>query len=110
MVSFISTRKDAVKNIIPVYDNRPNITSYQKELCLIPDYFPQNSYDSILIKNIESVYKSLNTDLQLDEEKCQLEEQQKSHNYKKVKEKLFSLMDNATIKVLKINHLFLKIL
>ena len=97
-VSFISGRKDAVKNIIPVYDNRPNITSYQKELCLIPDYFPQNSYDSILIKNIESVYKSLNTDLQLDEEKCQLEEQQKSHNYKKVKEKLFSFTGIWSIK------------
>jgi hypothetical protein len=97
-VSFISSRKDAVKNIIPVYDNRPNITSYQKELCLLPDYFPQNSYDSILIKNIESVYKSLNTDLQLDEEKCQLEEQQKSHNYKKVKEKLFSFTGIWSIK------------
>ena len=97
-VSFISARKDAVKNIIPVYDNRPNITSYQKELCLIPDYFPQNTYDSILIKNIESVYKSLNTDLQLDEEKCQLEEQQKSHNYKKVKEKLFSFTGIWSIK------------
>lgn len=65
---------------------------------MIPDYFPQNTYDSILIKNIESVYKSLNTDLQLDEEKCQLEEQQKSHNYKKVKEKLFSFTGIWSIK------------
>ena len=89
-VSYISSRRDAIKNIIPIYDNRPNITSYPKELCLIPDYFPQNSYDSILIKNIESVNKSLNLDLQLHQKKCQIDGQFKSHNYKKEKEKLFS--------------------
>ena len=57
---------------------------------MIPDYFPQNSYDSILIKNIESVNKSLNLDLQLHQKKCQIDGQFKSHNYKIEKEKLFS--------------------
>ena len=97
-IPFISLRRDAVKNIIPVYDNRPNITFYPKELCLIPDYFPENNFDDQLINNIESVNKVLNTDLQLNQKKSQIDKQYKSHNYKKVKEKLFSFTGIWSIK------------
>ena len=97
-VSFISARRDAIKNIIPVYDNRPNITSYPRELCLIPDYFPENTFDSTLIQNIESINKNLTTDLQLLQKKIQMDEEYKSHNYKKEKEKLFSFTGIWSIK------------
>ena len=97
-VSYISARRDAIKNIIPIYDNRPNITYYQKELCLLPDYFPQNQFDNILMKNIESVNRSFDTDLQLEEEKYQIEAHFKSHNYKKEKEKLFSFTGIWSVK------------
>ena len=97
-VSYISSRRDAIKNIIPVYDNRPNITFYPKDLCLLPDYFPQNTFDDELINNIESVNKVLNTELQLNKKKCQIDEQYKSHNYKKEKEKLFSFTGIWSVK------------
>ena len=87
-VPYISLRRDAVKNIIPVYDNRPNITFYPKELCLIPEYFPENDFDNQNLINIESVNKVLNTDLQLNQKKSQIDKQYKSHNYKKEKEKM----------------------
>ena len=88
-IPYIFARREAIKTIIPIFDNRPNITFYQKELCLIPDYFPENSFDSILIKNIESVNNALNRDLQLNQKKYQIDKQYKSHNYKKVKKNLF---------------------
>ena len=97
-VSFISLRRDAVKNIIPVYDNRPNITFYPKEFCLIPEYFPENSFDDTLTNTIDSINKVLNTDLQLNQKKSQIDLQYKSHNYKKEKEKLFSFTGIWSIK------------
>ena len=90
-ITYISSRRDAVQNIIPLYDNRPNITSYPKELCLIPDYLPQDLYDSnILSLNIKASNKSLYNYLQINELKFQTEEHNIIHNYKKEKEKLFS--------------------
>ena len=97
-VPYISSRKDAIKNIIPVYDNRPNITYYQKELCLIPEYFPANPFELILIKNIDSVNDILNRDLQLNQKKAEIDKQYKCHNYKKEKEKLFSFTGIWSIK------------
>jgi hypothetical protein len=97
-VSYISLRRDNIRNIIPIYDNRPNITFYPKHLCLVPDYFPQNPFDEALIKNIESVNKVLNTDLKLNQKRYEIDEQYKSHNYKKEKEKLFSFTGIWSVK------------
>ena len=89
-ICYVAARKDLIKNIIPSYDNRPNISFYTDELCLIPDYIPNCSFDSTLKKNIESIHKNLIFVLQLAEKTIQIEEHLKSHNYMKDKMKLFS--------------------
>ena len=90
-VSYISARRDAIKNIIPIYDIRQNISSYPNELCLIPDYFQDNnSFDEKLLKSIENNNKTLNKDFLLNQKKYDIEKLDKNHMYKKEKEKLFS--------------------
>ena len=90
-VSYISARRDAIKNIIPIYDIRQNISSYPNELCLIPDYFQDNnSFDDKLLKSIENNNKTLNKDFLLNQKKYDIEKLDKNHMYKKEKEKLFS--------------------
>ena len=89
-VPYILSRRDAIKNIIPVYDNRPNLRFYQKEFFLLPDYFPNNSFESIMEKNLESVNTGLNKELKLNQTKLEIEQEYKRHNYKKEKQKLFS--------------------
>ena len=88
-ISYISTRKDAIKNIIPIYDVRPNITSYPKDLCLIPDYVPEKDCDLALLKCIKYVNERMTKDLELDQKKCKIDDELKIYNYKKEKEKLF---------------------
>ena len=90
-VSYISARRDAIKNIIPIYDIRQNISSYPNELCLIPDYFQDNnSFDEKLLQYIKNINKSLNKDFLLNQKKYDIEKLDKNHMYKKEKEKLFS--------------------
>ena len=89
-ISYISARRDAVKNIIPIYDIRPNISSYPKDYYLVPDYIPENAFDTLLLTSINPVYTQLTKSIKLDIKSCQLEQQYKSHNYKKEKERLFS--------------------
>ena len=89
-VSYISARRDAIKNIIPIYDIRENISSFPKDFFLVPDYIPENSYESDLITAIIPVNKQLTESINLDLKTCELEKQYKSHNYKKEKERLFS--------------------
>ena len=89
-ISYISARRDAVKNIIPIYDIRPNILSYPKDYYLVPDYIPENPFDTFLLTSINPVYTQLTKSIKLDIKSCQLEQQYKSHNYKKEKERLFS--------------------
>ena len=90
-LSYISSRRDAMKQIIPFYDNRPNLASYSRELCLVPDYLPYDLFDiNILSLNIKASNESIFRYLKINEIKSQIEEQTISHNYKKEKEKLFS--------------------
>ena len=89
-VSYITERIDAVKSIIPIYDIRPNISSYPKKYFLIPDYIPESSFDSLLDDNIKPIHTQLSKSINLDAKTCQLDQQFKSHNYKKEKERLFS--------------------
>ena len=89
-VSYISARRDAIKNIIPIYDIRPNISSYPKNYVLSPDYIPESPYDLNLITSINPVNIQLNKSINLDLKTCELEMQYKSHHYKKEKERLFS--------------------
>ena len=89
-ISYINGRLDAVKTIIPIYDIRPNISTYPKNFYFVPDYIPENTYDSLLITSINPVHTQLTKNINLDTKACQLEHQYKSHNYKKEKERLFS--------------------
>ena len=89
-ISYINGRLDAVKTIIPIYDIRPNISTYPKNYYFVPDYIPENTYDSLLITSINPVHTQLTKNINLDTKACQLEHQYKSHNYKKEKERLFS--------------------
>ena len=89
-VSYILSRREAIKNIIPVYDNRPNLRFYQKEFFLLPDYFPRIEFESTILKHIESVNNGLNEGLKLNQTKMEIEQHHKRHNYKKEKQKLFS--------------------
>ena len=89
-VSYISARKEAIKNIIPIYDIRPNISPYPKDYYFVPDYIPENELDSELSASIKSVNTTLTKNINLDLKTCQLDQQYKSHNYKKEKERLFS--------------------
>ena len=89
-VSYISARRDAIKNIIPIYDNRPNISTYPNNYYLVPDYIPESSLDPILITSINPLNERLTTNINLDLKTCELERHYKSHNYKKEKQKLFS--------------------
>jgi len=89
-VSYISARRDAIKNIIPIYDNRPNISTYPNNYYLVPDYIPESSLDPILIANIHPLSERLTTNINLDLKTCELERHYKSHNYKKEKQRLFS--------------------
>ena len=68
-VSYILSRREAIKNIIPVYDNRPNLRFYQKEFFLLPDYFPRIEFESTILKHIESVNNGLNEGLKLNQTK-----------------------------------------
>ena len=89
-ISYISSRRDAVKNIIPIYDNRPNLSSYPKDYFLVPDYIPESILDSFLMTSINPVNTQLSKSINLDLKTWHLEQQYKSHNYKKEKERLFS--------------------
>ena len=89
-VSYITERIDAVKSIIPIYDIRPNISSYPKKYFLILDYIPEISYDSLLEDNIKPIHTQLTKSINLDVKTYQLDQQFKSHNSKKEKERLFS--------------------
>ena len=89
-ITYISSRREAAKNIIPIYDNRPNVPSYPLNYYLVPDYIPKSSLDSSLIKSIISVNKRITKSINLDLKTCELEKQFKSRNYKKEKKRLFS--------------------
>ena len=89
-IPYITGRIDAVKTIIPIYDVRPNISSRSKNYFFVPDYIPKIIFDSTLKSSISPIHEGLIKNIDLDTKTCQLEQQYKSHNYKKEKERLFS--------------------
>ena len=89
-IPYITGRIDAVKTIIPIYDVRPNISSRSKNYFFVPDYIPKIIFDSTLKSNIAPIHECLIKNIDLDTKTCLLDQQYKSHNYKKEKERLFS--------------------
>ena len=87
---YIQKREKLIKSIIPVYDNSENSHQPQKNLCLVPDYWQECSYNKQLDVKIGKINKELINEIFISHKKMSLEESEKIIEYKKIKKKLFS--------------------
>ena len=88
-ISNIQERESMIKKIIPVYDNRLNLSLFPEKLCLMPYYYPENKYQNLLIEKIEAKNKDLYKEIKLNKKKNEFEDYLKCWHYKKNKKKLF---------------------
>jgi hypothetical protein len=88
-ISNIQERESMIKKIIPVYDNRLNLSLFPEKLCLMPYYYPENKYQNLLIEKIETINKDLYKEIKLNKKKNEFEDYLKCWHYKKNKKKLF---------------------
>ena len=88
-ISFMQKRHSMIEKIIPLYDNRKNISKYPNDLCLIPYYYPENKYLNKLKNDIGEKSKQLNEQIKLNKKKIEVEEFIRCNNYRNTKKKLF---------------------
>jgi hypothetical protein len=87
----LEKRNFLMKNIIPIYDNSKNLSSYPKQLCLVPYYYPENKYQNILISKIREIYDDLYKEIEIKNINNEFKEYSKCNIYKKIKKDLFKL-------------------
>ena len=87
---YIQKREKLINTIIPIYDNRANSYQPQKNLCLVPGYWQESSYSKILDFKIGKINNQLVKEIFINKKKINLEENEKTNEYKKIKKKLFS--------------------
>ena len=88
-ISVIEKRQSQSEEIIPIYDNAKNISSYPNNICLVPYYYPENKYSKTLIKEMGEKNKELCEEIKLSQKEIEIEEYFKCHNYKNIKKSLF---------------------
>ncbi len=88
-MSIIKQRYSLMKNIIPIYDNRKNLTSYPKNICLVPYYYPENIYQNTLINNIKKIYNELYQEIEIKKIQNEFNDHFKCNIYKNIKKTLF---------------------
>ena len=88
-ISVIEKRQAQSEQIIPIYDNAKNISSYPNNICLVPYYYPENKYSKTLIKEIGEKNKELCEEIRLSQKENEIEEYFKCNNYKNIKKSLF---------------------
>ena len=88
-ISFIEKRLSTIEKIIPIYDNRKNLSKYPIKLCLVPYYYPENNYQKILMEKIQEKSKELKKEIKLNKKKNEIEEYFKSKSYRNIKKQLF---------------------
>ena len=88
-ISYMEKRQSEIEKIIPIYDNRKNISQYPINLCLVPYYYPENKYQNILSENIEKKNDNLNKEIKLAKKNNEIEEYFKCQHYRNIKKKLF---------------------
>ena len=59
----IQKRQEKLKTIIPVLDNRKNISRYPYDICLVSYYHRKNNYKQELMKKIEIMSKNLKEEI-----------------------------------------------
>ena len=88
-ISYSKKRQLEIEKIIPIYDNRKNISEYPINLCLVPYYYPENEYKYILLNKIQEKNKELSKEIKLNKKKNEVEEYFKCQNYRNLKKVLF---------------------
>ena len=88
-ISFIEKRLSTIEKIIPIYDNRKNLSKYPLKLCLVPYYYPENKYQTILIEKIQEKNEELKEEIRLNKKKNEIEEYFICKNYRNIKKELF---------------------
>ena len=92
LYSFIPTiqiRQEKIKTMIPLFDNRKNISKYPYDLCLVPYYYPENVYKEVLMKKIVNISNNLKEEVKLSDKIIEKNESMNEEGYKKDKKKMF---------------------
>ena len=87
--SSLKKREENSKTIIPLFDNRKNISRYPYDLCLVPFYYHESSYKKILKEQIEKISKLLKEEIKLSKKIMDVEEYMKEEEYRNTKKKMF---------------------
>ena len=87
--STIKKRKEKIKNIIPVYDNRKNLSKYPHNICLMPYYYPKSEYEKNLNDRIINIAINIREELKKYNKKMEIEEWKREEEYRNCKKKMF---------------------
>ena len=85
----IQKRQEKLKEIIPVFDNRKNINNFPYDICIVPFYYPENTYKQELMKKIEDMSKNLKEEIKLCTRILDRDEISKEEEYRNYKKKMF---------------------
>ena len=85
----IKKRQEKLKEIIPVFDNRKNINNFPYDICIVPFYYPENTYKQELMKKIENISKNLKEEIKLCTRILDRDEISKEEEYRNYKKKMF---------------------
>ena len=85
----IQKRQEKLKEIIPVFDNRKNITNFPYDICIVPFYYPENKYKQELMNKIENMSRNLKEEIKLCTRILDKDEISKEEDYRNYKKKMF---------------------
>ena len=85
----IQKRQEKLKTIIPVFDNRKNISKYPYDICIVPYYYPENFYKEKLMKKIENMSNNLKEEIKLCTRILDKDKIAKEVEYRNYKKKMF---------------------
>ena len=85
----IQKRQEKIEKMIPIFDNRKNLTHYPNDLCLVPYYYAENFYKEELFNKIGNMNKNLREEIRLNARILERDEMEREVYYRNHKKKMF---------------------
>ena len=85
----IQKRQEKIEKMIPIFDNRKNLTHYPNDLCLVPYYYAENFYKEELFNKIGNMNKNLREEIRLNERILERDGMEREVYYRNYKKKMF---------------------